>query len=69
MTAVNWKIATLGSIGKVISGYAFKTAQFQETGIPVIKIQNVKDGIVDLTGATCVEEDFLSLDEKYHVVN
>ncbi|OGC23438.1 hypothetical protein A2291_00435 [candidate division WOR-1 bacterium RIFOXYB2_FULL_42_35] len=36
-----WGVKTLKNIVNVISGYAFKSSDFQETGIPVIKIKNI----------------------------
>jgi type I restriction enzyme, S subunit len=58
----------IGDIAKVISGYAFKSTEFKDRGIPVIKIRNVRLGTVELSGSQFVDERYLSLDEKYHVV-
>jgi type I restriction enzyme S subunit len=58
----------IGEVAKVISGYAFKSTEFQDNGIPVIKIRNVRLGQVDLSGSQFVHEKYLSLDDKYHVV-
>jgi len=63
----NWKRIPLREIGKVISGYAFKSAEFREGGVPVIKIKNIRHGYVDLSNAQCVDDARLSLDGKYHV--
>ena len=57
----------LGEVAKVISGYAFKSAEFGEEGVPVIKIKNIRVGTVDLDDAAYVNERFLDLDSKYHV--
>ena len=57
----------LGDVAKVISGYAFKSAEFGEKGVPVIKIKNIRVGTVDLGDAAYVDERFLELDSKYHV--
>ena len=51
----------------MISGYAFKSAEFGEEGVPVIKIKNIRVGTVDLSDAARVDERFLRLDPKYHV--
>ncbi|MBI3266953.1 MAG: restriction endonuclease subunit S [Chlamydiae bacterium] len=37
-----WAIGKLGNIAKIISGYAFKSSDFQKTGILVIKIKNIE---------------------------
>ena len=36
--------AKLGTYCKVISGYAFKSSDWQDEGIPVIKIGNISNG-------------------------
>jgi type I restriction enzyme S subunit len=58
----------LGSIAKVISGYAFKSVDFMKSnGIPAIKIKNIKNGEIDLSECDFVNETFLTLNIKYHV--
>lgn len=56
----------------VISGYAFKSKDLSEgTDIPVIKIGNISNGEnVAIDDSTqYVNEEFLSIDEKYHIKN
>ena len=62
-----WTRKPLGEVADVISGYAFKSGEFGDSGIPVIKIKNIRVGLVDLTGADRVDEKFLSIPERYHV--
>jgi type I restriction enzyme S subunit len=50
-------MATVGEVAKVQSGFAFKSRDWQESGVPVVKIQNVRGGRVDLTGCSFVSED------------
>lgn len=57
----------LSSFAKVISGFAFKSKEFQQTGIPVIKIKNIRLGFVDRSETQCVSEKYQSIDSKYHV--
>lgn len=60
----------LKDIAEIVSGYAFKSSSFQDSGIPVIKITNIKNGYVDLydTATEYISyEDFKSLDQKYIV--
>jgi type I restriction enzyme S subunit len=59
--------AKIATVAKVISGFAFKSEEFQENGIPVIKIKNIRLGSVDRSAIQCVPEKYLSLDPKYHV--
>jgi type I restriction enzyme S subunit len=45
-----WKFAPLGEYAKLQGGNAFKSEQFAEIGIPLIRISNIKsDGRVDLS--------------------
>jgi type I restriction enzyme S subunit len=73
MTTENLKtagveVAALGDFATVISGYAFKSSEFLEQGIPVIKIANIGVGLVDIAGAQCVSPDNLTLlRPKYQV--
>ena len=62
-----WKKIPLGNVAKVISGFAFKSNDFQNKGIPIIKIKNIRVGTVDLSDVEFVEPGFLSLNDKYHV--
>ena len=67
MTKGSQRITPLGTVVKVISGFAFKSTEFDESGIPVIKIKNIQLGEVDLADIQCVPEQYLSIDSKYHV--
>jgi len=62
-----WTQKPLGEVADVVSGYAFKSREFRERGIPVIKIKNIRVGIVDLSEVDRVDEKFLTLPERYHV--
>lgn len=62
-----WPRKRLGEIAKVTSGYSFNSDEFGSVGVPVIKIKNVRVGIVDLEDANCVDEKYLALPERYHV--
>lgn len=58
---------TLGDIAQVISGYAFKSSSFTDSGVPVIKIKNIRNGYLDLADTDFVDKEFLGIDQKYHV--
>jgi len=47
----------LGDVVTVKSGFAFKSADWLDSGVPVIKIANVKDGWVFLDGCSFVSEE------------
>ncbi len=36
-----WKIVDLKDVGRIVSGFAFKSTDFVPTGIPVVKISNI----------------------------
>jgi len=50
------KRVELGSVASVKSGFAFKSKDWKDDGVPVIKIANVKDGFVTLDGCSFVDE-------------
>jgi len=59
----------LGEVAKVISGYAFKSSAFTNSGVPVVKIANIRIGNVDLRDCQYVAHDYIeALDEKYRVL-
>jgi type I restriction enzyme S subunit len=51
------KRVELGSVASVKSGFAFKSKDWKDSGVPVIKIANVKDGFVTLDGCSFVDEN------------
>jgi len=62
-----WQRKPLGDVADVVSGYAFKSSEFGDRGIPVIKIKNIRVGSVDLSEADRVDEKYLAIPERYHV--
>jgi type I restriction enzyme S subunit len=67
MSIYNQDRQKIGNIAKVISGYAFKSEEFGDSGIPVIKIKNIRKGVVDLSDSQRVHQRYLSIDKKYYV--
>lgn len=58
-----WRAGSLADLAQFQNGFAFKTKDWQETGHPVVKIGNVKPGIIDLSGSSYVSEQIvLNLD-------
>lgn len=47
ITNTHWQEQKISTIFDVISGYAFKSEDFVETGVPVIKISNIQYGIFE----------------------
>ncbi|MCW3787225.1 restriction endonuclease subunit S [Plebeiibacterium sediminum] len=62
-----WKEVEIGTYAKVQGGFAFKGSDFQESGIPVAKIKNVKEGEIDLNDCGFVSEDIATLNSNFYV--
>lgn len=59
-------ITTLGSICRLLGGYAFKSADFIDCGVPVIKIADVTGGgVVSYEGLSCVSPAIAAEAERY----
>jgi type I restriction enzyme S subunit len=66
-----WKVGKLGDVGKIQPGYAFKSKDFINNGIGLIKIKNIdKNGIVNLNFESFLPNEFINkIDEKYQLVS
>jgi type I restriction enzyme S subunit len=65
-----WNIGRLGDVCRVVPGYAFKSRDWQTTGIPVVKIKNITgDNSVDLATTDCVTESLLTPKLQKFVIN
>ena len=53
-------VVRLGDVASVRSGYAFKSSDWVDTGIPVVKIQNVKSGSLVMDGCSFVSPQVAS---------
>lgn len=54
--AGEWATLPLGEVAAVRSGYAFKSSDWTESGVPVVKIANVKGGRLEMAGCSFVDE-------------
>ena len=63
--ACEWPEIELSSFAKLRSGFPFKSASWQEKGVPVIKIANVKGGRVQLDGCGYVSDEVASLASEW----
>jgi type I restriction enzyme S subunit len=52
-----WKMATVGSLATVKSGFAFKSKDWISDGNPVIKIKNINDGEIDTSSCDFIADD------------
>ncbi|MGR6981469.1 restriction endonuclease subunit S [Testudinibacter sp. P27/CKL/0425] len=53
-----WRVGTLSDICSMQNGYAFKSSEWKERGLPVIKIGSVKPMIIEVYGNGFVAEDY-----------
>lgn len=63
----DWKEYTIGEVAKIINGYAFKTKDFINSGVPIVKIKSLKNKNLIIDDGDFVNEEFLKLNEKYHI--
>lgn len=57
---VDWHTATIGDIFDLVPGFAFKSRDFKQSGVPVIKIKNVKAGYFSPHDLSFVDEEFVA---------
>ena len=57
-----WETLGIGLASSISSGYAFKSTQFKETGIPIVKIKDIKPPFVSVDECDCIDES--DFDEK-----
>ncbi len=62
-----WEVGTLGQFVQFQNGYAFKSKDWQDEGIPVVKIGSVKPNIVDVENVSYVSEDVASSASRYRL--
>lgn len=62
-----WTECTIDDVAKVINGYAFKTKDFVDTGVPIVKIKSLKNKNLVVNNGDFVNKEFLKLNEKYHI--
>jgi type I restriction enzyme S subunit len=49
-----WIKVRLGAVCKLMNGYAFKSEKYTDTGIPVVRISDINDGLVTLEDSVFV---------------
>ena len=58
----DWRDISVYDLADYINGAAFKKAEYGESGLPIIKIAELKSGITDSTQYCCVHKD-----DKYYI--
>lgn len=51
-----FKVIKLGDLYPIKSGYAFKSKDWSENGVPIIKIKNIDSGTVDFSDADYIDD-------------
>lgn len=51
-----WELKKLGEVCKLKNGFAFKSDKYESKGIPVIRISDIKDGIIKIDRSIRVSE-------------
>lgn len=54
MTMEGWQEVSLGEIVVVQGGFAFKSSDFEDGGIPIVRMSDLVNGNLDLSGASCI---------------
>ena len=65
--AGEWRTYKIGDLFDLKPGFAFKSSDFVESGVPVLKIKNVKAGSIVLDDLSYVDERFLDEKKDYVV--
>jgi type I restriction enzyme, S subunit len=60
-----WKCSSISSKYDFLPGFAFKSKDWIEEGVPVVKIKSIDSGIVDLDTDTFVSDEFLGTKSNY----
>ncbi|MEE3489861.1 MAG: restriction endonuclease subunit S [Methanobrevibacter sp.] len=64
----NWKVGSIGDYCKLKSGFAFKSAWWQDEGVKVIKIKDINQDSLDLSDCSCVSSDKLQKAKEFKVI-
>lgn len=62
-----WRQFKIGDLFDLKPGFAFKSSDFTDSGVPVIKIKNVKANVVVFDELSYVDEEFLKKKKDYIV--
>jgi type I restriction enzyme S subunit len=63
---MKWEKVEIGKIAKVISGFAFKSKDFQPIGTPIIKIKSIKEENIVLDESDCVDSA-IEVPTRFHL--
>lgn len=52
-----WQIKKLGEVCKLQGGFAFKSGDYKSVGVPLVRIQNLQDNLIDTHKAVFISEN------------
>lgn len=61
----DFDFVALGEVASVRSGFAFKSTDWRDSGIPVVKIANVKDGHLVMDGCSFVSQQVADVAQEF----
>lgn len=64
---MKWEKVRLGKYVEILSGFAFKSKDFLNCGVPVIKIKNITQEGVTLEDVSYISKELADKNEKYHL--
>ncbi len=62
-----WEVGSLGKVTGFLGGYAFKSKDWTDQGVPVVKIGSVKPGIVDLNAVSYVSREVAEKAKRFRL--
>ena len=66
---MSWEMVKLGDVCDVLGGYAFKSENFKNEGIPLLRISNITNGEVSFKDdCVCVEDSNLNSLQRFKVI-
>jgi len=54
-----WQLCKLGDVMRLKNGYAFKSKDYSEIGIPLIRISDLKEGVVNIDKSVCIPNELI----------
>jgi type I restriction enzyme, S subunit len=64
---IGWRVMELGMVSTFLNGYAFKSSDWQDHGVPVVKIGSVKPGFVDVDNVSFVSDEISASKDRYRL--
>jgi type I restriction enzyme S subunit len=59
--AAHWRVTPLKWFARLQSGFAFKADRFGDVGTPLVRMNNLKRGVLDLNDAVCIADEDINM--------